>query len=233
MKKLLNLVYGLPIVLFFMSAFTNLAATNTGEPIFGTTLLDQEITMFGTLFSPIFIYLLLGIVGLTLIISYDNQVKNLGKSFYSIAILSSFLIYKTAGISEDFISQTDSSPANSLGFGGILLLTSAIIGLIIVLVFVFTPIIKMILDKVYGVEGELSKKTKKIINPFEELREWKLLLDENIVSEEEYKILKDNILDKIKLKKGDSLENIKLLKEVENEGLITTEDFKNKKKELI
>lgn len=230
MKKLLNLVYGIPIVLFFMSAFTNLAATNAGEPIFGTTLLDQEISMFGTLFSPIFIYLLFGIVGLALIISFDNQVKDLGKSFYSIAILSSFLIYRVAGINEDFISQTDSAPANSLGFGGFLLITSVIIGLIIVLVFIFTPIIKMILDKVYGLESGKSKITK---NPFEELREWKLLLDENVVSKEEYKFLKDDILDKIKAKKGNSLESIKLLKEVENEGLITTEDFKNKKKELI
>ena len=233
MKKLFKLLYGLPVLLFFIAALMNLAADSNGEVIYGTNLFVTEM-FFGTMMSPIFIYFTFSIIGIALLLNKKTEIKNIGRALYSIAMISSLLLYRLVGIELEFISEDNFKPDNSLALGGILLLVSAIIGIIIVFVFIIVPIAKDILGYFYGTETN-QKRNNTVLdnNPFDELRSWKAMVNDSVITEDEYVNIKEETLKNIKFKKSSKIDTINLLKEVEVEGLITNEDFTNIKKELI
>ena len=232
MKKVLRvLIYGLPVLLIALAGIMNLAVDSAGDPVFGSTLLAWDMG-YGTLISPVFMYFILAMVGIALINNKKEETQSIGKAFYGVAMISGFFIYKDVGLAYGFISETDIAAIMGKSFGGILLLASALLGIALALSFLLIPIIDEVVSKIYGKSITISSgKTAK--DPFSKLRQWKELLDENVVSEEEYNQIKVEVLSTISLKKGSLLEIVTSLKSVEQEGIITTKDFEDKKKEVL
>ena len=222
------LIFGLPVLLLLLASTMDFSANSSGVIILNTSLLDYDY-FWGSINSVLFPYLMLSFLGITFLISTNEYLVSLGKALYSIAMtIGMFLLFIMIEIS----GLTTLGTTNVFSLGGIMFLTGAILGIILALTFLLIPIIDEIIRKFYGRNSIVTGKENSK-DPFSSIREWKLMLDENVISDEEYNLIKEDLLNGIKFKKGTLITIITTLKSLEQEGLISNEDFELKKKEAL
>jgi len=187
MKKLnRNIILGLPILLFIVSSNLGFAKASSGLVIQDSKYVFEQLSV-GTVFSGLFTTLLVAMVAVVLINSFTNQVASIGKALYALAMIN---IYNVFVIMSELYSVGGENSINALSFGGILMLVAAILGIVISVFFLFKPLVIKLASGGNFEEKELQEKD----NPIELIKEWKELLDEEIITEDEFVKLKTDLM---------------------------------------
>lgn len=234
-NKIVTFFMVFPTILVIVgSTFAFVNTSSTGIPEDQSSMLvfeAQNIGLYGTLFSPIFIFILFSVLGLGLFVSKNETTKNIGTSLYSIGFMSSMLMFISTR--QHYLVELDRGDL-TLGLGGYLFFFGSITGLIIALFIASGPIISELANEYYNENASRgnSKDIKKE-GIFVSLKQWKVLLEEKVILPKEYEALKQEAIEKFNPKKNNLYNVITELKTALNQGLISEEDFVNIKNEVI
>lgn len=223
-----------PILLVIVgSVFAFINTSSSGIALEGSSLLESENEMFifGSLLSPLFFFMLASIVGMSLVTSLHTTTKNIGVALYSTSFISSLLM--SISMRTRYIDGLEDDTF-TLGIGGYLLFVGSILGLIFVLFLTLGPIIADVTNDYYnGNKSNGNNKIREDKGIFASLKQWKALLDKEVLSPKEYISLKEETLSKFNPKRNNAFETITELKNAMNEDLISEEDFIKFKSQII
>lgn len=141
-KNLRVIIYGTPVLLFLLATINNFATSNEGmNEVYGVDFVNGSM-FFGTLFSPVFVFILLTFLGITFINSNKEFTQSIGKTLYSTSFVSIVLLYKSL---KQYFVRIDVE--FDLAIGGWLFVAAIITGLLVVLSFFVIPIIEELREK--------------------------------------------------------------------------------------
>ncbi|MFK5884231.1 MAG: hypothetical protein QM489_07845 [Candidatus Izemoplasma sp.] len=220
----------IPVIIFLVGALLPFVQSSAGVVDDDSSLILSDGLAFGTVFSPIFIFIIIALISLALVKRTEPLTNSIGNAMYLIAMIDAFFILVVLRAEYSTALEND---VLKYAFGGILGFIGALLGLLFAIIILVTPFVFELLEQFYGPTTIRSSAKNNNKDTFTELRDWKKLYDSEIIAKEEYNKVKDEFLGKLNINKLSSLESITLLKSAQDDGLINEDDFISKKLEIL
>lgn len=180
--KILKIISKICVILaFVLFAIAPIMDSTSTDTTSSTTVVNPIVStvITASIINSAYYYLFAG-VGFVLILANINKLtKALGQGLLAADAMIGLVVFIT--INKD-VAETNTS-SYTMGFGTILILVAAIVYLTYA-----------ILDLVADAVNNIAEQKTSMSPALAEIKQWKELLDENIINEEEFNIKKQEIL---------------------------------------
>ena len=215
-------------VLFLIGAMLPFTALD-GDGVGNSRMIVWEIDFVFTIFGSVTMVVIVGFFGAALLMHGEGIKRLYGKTMYMLAALFALVMF----ILHMDMHSDDLEGAHDPSMG--IFIVGAAVGIFVVmaLIAVLEDVLGEWLEEYYGVDVSSPRPGSKETNVFKELKKWKGLLADELITAEDYDAVKAKRLEKVGFRKLSAVEAMETLRKAYEEELIDKDDFQSLKQDLI
>jgi len=224
----LQVTLTISVLLIVFLSFNPFIKETGGEGLERTALINFGEGPPFSLFQPMFMFLLLGLLGVTFLVAKSESLKRLSYAFITLAFLGMSLnLYAIHLNYEESLSRDTNTLTNS----ALMIIFLVVLGIIIGVLLIFNESISLYRER--NQRHTPQQLFRNMDNPFELLKEWQDVHEHGSLSKQEFDDLKKKALNALIENYQRPIIKIELLKRANMDGIISDKDLEESKVRVL